>query len=416
MSKFCTNCGAELNDGMKFCSGCGTPVPQQEEKKNICSNCGAEIKDGMKFCSSCGTPAGGGTDNNETVGFAEVMGMQSGNTIPDVQANYESSQYNTGAQSGQFSQSQPTQIPVQEQYVGSSGVSPYINQPKKKKTGLFIGIGVAVLVVIIAVAGIFIAKGKNDKSADGAVTLGETKGTVSIDVKNRAPFAENVEEAVEKIEGIIDASAYRKDDEDKKDGKISYYKNDFSMAEETDWTVSFNDGSSITLPITNDLLKEQGWTSVRDEAETIDLDVSDDDFDSVLKGPRYKNKNNESIFMDMPLRDDEGILIKDAEYIQINILPFEENEYDDSLKSNDYIEDKKAPGFKIADGKITNSSTVEDVLKAMPNFNWLNYNQDLNYISINYNVKDSEGNTGTIEFKFINSKNLLSEVSLWNMK
>lgn len=27
---FCKNCGRELNDNMKFCSGCGTPIQQSE--------------------------------------------------------------------------------------------------------------------------------------------------------------------------------------------------------------------------------------------------------------------------------------------------------------------------------------------------------------------------------------------------
>ena len=49
MSK-CSNCGAELEAGMKFCGECGTPVPQVKK----CINCGTELPFKMKFCFECG--------------------------------------------------------------------------------------------------------------------------------------------------------------------------------------------------------------------------------------------------------------------------------------------------------------------------------------------------------------------------
>ena len=51
----CTNCGEEIEDGMKFCGSCGTPVPQNKK----CPSCGAEIPLKMKFCPECGTPQDG---------------------------------------------------------------------------------------------------------------------------------------------------------------------------------------------------------------------------------------------------------------------------------------------------------------------------------------------------------------------
>ena len=48
----CSGCGMNLAPGARFCSNCGTPVPQ----KSFCSNCGAEMAPGARFCSSCGTP------------------------------------------------------------------------------------------------------------------------------------------------------------------------------------------------------------------------------------------------------------------------------------------------------------------------------------------------------------------------
>ena len=46
----CSNCGAELADGAKFCGECGTKVPTS----NKCPECGAVCAPGGKFCSECG--------------------------------------------------------------------------------------------------------------------------------------------------------------------------------------------------------------------------------------------------------------------------------------------------------------------------------------------------------------------------
>ena len=51
----CTNCGEEIEDGMKFCGLCGAPAPQNKK----CPSCGAEIPLKMKFCPECGTPQDG---------------------------------------------------------------------------------------------------------------------------------------------------------------------------------------------------------------------------------------------------------------------------------------------------------------------------------------------------------------------
>ena len=51
----CSNCGAEVADGMKFCFDCGTPVPQVKK----CVSCGAELSLKMKFCPECGAKQDG---------------------------------------------------------------------------------------------------------------------------------------------------------------------------------------------------------------------------------------------------------------------------------------------------------------------------------------------------------------------
>ncbi len=61
----CSQCGAKLAEGAKFCTKCGTPVqpaasvevkPPAEVRINRCPKCGAEAKGGGKFCTKCGAP------------------------------------------------------------------------------------------------------------------------------------------------------------------------------------------------------------------------------------------------------------------------------------------------------------------------------------------------------------------------
>lgn len=51
----CPDCGAEYGEGAKFCSACGTRLPEPAPAKRFCTGCGAEVTEGMRFCSTCGT-------------------------------------------------------------------------------------------------------------------------------------------------------------------------------------------------------------------------------------------------------------------------------------------------------------------------------------------------------------------------
>lgn len=48
----CPKCNRELSDDVKFCNGCGCPVPET----TFCPNCGEQAIAGFAFCRKCGAP------------------------------------------------------------------------------------------------------------------------------------------------------------------------------------------------------------------------------------------------------------------------------------------------------------------------------------------------------------------------
>lgn len=46
----CKQCGAEMGDGVRFCSQCGTQMSQN----TFCVSCGAKLLPGQMFCTNCG--------------------------------------------------------------------------------------------------------------------------------------------------------------------------------------------------------------------------------------------------------------------------------------------------------------------------------------------------------------------------
>ena len=54
---FCKKCGAQLQEGKKFCADCGAPVEiPAPAAATYCRKCGAQLQDGKKFCAECGAP------------------------------------------------------------------------------------------------------------------------------------------------------------------------------------------------------------------------------------------------------------------------------------------------------------------------------------------------------------------------
>ncbi len=59
----CPNCGKQLSKDARFCSSCGTqlpepapaPAPVEEKRPTVCPNCGSTLAADAMFCAICGT-------------------------------------------------------------------------------------------------------------------------------------------------------------------------------------------------------------------------------------------------------------------------------------------------------------------------------------------------------------------------
>jgi len=63
----CSNCGAQIASGVKFCPECGT------RQTAVCSACGTPLLAGAKFCAECGTPTATGSPTADRDPFRSAM-------------------------------------------------------------------------------------------------------------------------------------------------------------------------------------------------------------------------------------------------------------------------------------------------------------------------------------------------------
>lgn len=50
----CSNCGAQIEENIKFCTECGSKMESSEPEGLKCPNCSAQLPEGTKFCTECG--------------------------------------------------------------------------------------------------------------------------------------------------------------------------------------------------------------------------------------------------------------------------------------------------------------------------------------------------------------------------
>ena len=196
----CPKCGAQLSDSAVICRVCGTmlpehSLPQQQPYQpaqypagnaaqntcstpRTCAQCGAPLEDGMRFCTNCGAPVPERPDPAQSVPPRQDTAAS---CIPGI-CPHCGSRLNPSARfctvCGTLAPEMPAAAP--EWYGAAPGgavSSPEIG-PKHKPKKLLIGLlcGFAALVVIVAVLiGLFAASGgigtgtTNDKEVDRLV-------------------------------------------------------------------------------------------------------------------------------------------------------------------------------------------------------------------------------------------------------
>lgn len=68
---FCQNCNAECPISYNCCSSCGTTLNKSAITLNLspcCTNCGKQIADGLRFCTGCGSPIPDKSSSNASSG------------------------------------------------------------------------------------------------------------------------------------------------------------------------------------------------------------------------------------------------------------------------------------------------------------------------------------------------------------
>lgn len=192
----CPKCGAQLSDSAVICRACGAmlpehSLPQQQPYQpaqypagnaaqntcstpRTCAQCGAPLEDGMRFCTNCGAPVPERPDPAQSVPPRQDTAAS---CIPGI-CPHCGSRLNPGARfctvCGTLAPEMPAAAP--EWYgaaPGSTVSSPEIG-PKHKPKKLLIGLlcGFAALVVIVAVlAGIFAARQAGEPSTAGGTEV-----------------------------------------------------------------------------------------------------------------------------------------------------------------------------------------------------------------------------------------------------
>ena len=146
MGNFCRNCGSVQAPGVKFCTECGAPIPQEEQpvtrsapaaqQRAFCPRCGSEVQPGAAFCASCGGALGTNAQTYIGPQTDPYAGSPGGAAYPAASGN------------------RTQQFVTQQQQVRAAQQQAQQAQPPKKKKKL-IPIIAVLLVVALGVGGFF---------------------------------------------------------------------------------------------------------------------------------------------------------------------------------------------------------------------------------------------------------------------
>ena len=215
----CPKCNRQLDDGAKFCDGCGEKIPQSVS----CPSCGKQMSEGFAFCQYCGAKLDAMQPVPAAVAAVSVS-EQVSNAAPSSSA--------PASMPVQTAMPTPAPTPTLEQtampcapMAQPAAVAPVaaaVKKPFPKKVVLFGGIGLAVValivILIVIIAGSGNALGDNFTiyaKDDGELYLNKFSGDPwQITERLSAPSNGDIAEAAYQIGQYITVS---------KDGKTIFY-------------------------------------------------------------------------------------------------------------------------------------------------------------------------------------------------
>ncbi len=277
----------------------------------FCSNCGTQNQDGMKFCSSCGAqlpvaPA--------PVEATTVLGANAPAPVAPVQPVA------------------PAPVaPAQPVAPAPTYAAPPAPAPKKKaNVGLFVGIGVAVVAVIVAIVLVIVlgGKGKDDADKDD----GETKAQVEENVdagkedadKNNEPTPAPTTKGVKELYAIA-LNAIETGDATEV-CKYTLFNNPNIMAYMKNEAESY--GETVSEQEILDMLNEDYISDVEDLNESIEGFATKEEYEYFVASEVIQNKDgiyDESDIAYMQEELDElsdematyGAVVDDIAYIEV---------------------------------------------------------------------------------------------------
>lgn len=154
---YCIHCKKQFATKDKFCILCGQELVAEDK---VCIHCGRQLSADDKFCIYCGQPVGGAAEQRSNSGY-EIKADQmahDGRTQVVRQMDSQSQRPPRQAQGtaqyrqGQAPRPMQPQRPVQSQRtMQPQRPMPAPEPPKKKKTGLIIGMIAVILVLAIGI-------------------------------------------------------------------------------------------------------------------------------------------------------------------------------------------------------------------------------------------------------------------------
>ncbi len=181
----CSNCGAEVKDGDKFCTFCGNDLEKQraeaETAVGYCVKCGAPLQEGYKFCVVCGAPVSGetpaetsaDTEKPEPETASEEEEKPAGNAPEDAAEEETPAEETPDSENAESKPKEDLPVPTGETKpeavsapeAKASEQKPDAAKEKKKTKGIFLAIIIVLVLAIIGAAVYFIVADQQDKKA-----------------------------------------------------------------------------------------------------------------------------------------------------------------------------------------------------------------------------------------------------------